>query len=384
MSRINIHTLALAVSLALAGCSPAPTPPAKGLVEVASIVLTPQAQTLTSELPGRTKAWKSAQIRPQVSGIIKQRLFTEGSMVKAGQALYKLDPAVYQATYAQAKASAAQALATLQAARLKASRYSELVKIDAISQQDHEDVQASLKSAEAAYQANQASVTSARINLDYTTISAPISGRIEASNVTTGALVTANQDSVLTTVQQLDPLYVDITQSSAEVLRLKRELADGSLVGAEQDSVKINLLLEDGSVYAHAGQLQFSGASVSESTGSVTLRAVVANPDGLLLPGMYVRAVVTEAIDPQALLVPQRAVTRGLSGVSSVLVVVDGKVQQRLVTIERNVGNQWWVSAGLTAGDQVIVEGGQKVRIGDAVNNVVVQQSGSPAAAANN
>lgn len=387
MSRTYSRTLAtliLTIGLVLTGCSPEQTPPQKKQTEVAVISMAPQAQTLTSELPGRTKAWMSAQIRPQVSGIVKQRLFTEGADVKAGEALYTLDPAPYQATYAQAKASAAQAKAALLSARLKASRFSELVKIDAISKQDNEDAQASLQSAEAIYQAAQASVDSARIDLNYTTITSPIAGRIEASSVTAGALVTASQDSVLTTVQQLDPLYVDITQSSAEVLRLKRELAAGTLVGATMDGVKIDLLLEDGSQYAHAGRLQFSGASVSESTGSVTLRAVVPNPDGLLLPGMYVRAVVTEAIDPQAMLVPQRAVTRSHSGATSVLVVVEGKVEQRLISIDRNVGNQWWVSAGLAAGDHVIVEGGQKVRIGDTVSSVAVQQSGSAAAVASN
>ncbi|WP_298189556.1 efflux RND transporter periplasmic adaptor subunit [uncultured Pseudomonas sp.] len=387
MSRINsctLATLAVTIGLVLAGCSPEQTPPQKQQAEVAVISMAPQAQTLTSELPGRTKAWMSAQIRPQVSGIVKERLFTEGSVVKAGEALYKLDPAPYQATYAQSKASAAEAKATLSSARLKASRYSELVKIDAISRQDNEDAQASLQSADAAYQAAQASVASARIDLNYTTITSPIAGRIEASSVTAGALVTASQDSVLTTVQQIDSLYVDITQSSAEVLRLKRELAAGTLVGADKDGVKIDLLLEDGSQYAHAGRLQFSGASVSESTGSVTLRAVVPNPDSLLLPGMYVRAVLTEAIDPHALLVPQRAVTRSHSGATSVLVVVDGKVEQRLISIDRNVGNQWWVTAGLAAGDEVIVEGGQKVKIGDTVNSVAAKQSGSPAAVASN
>lgn len=380
----TLTTLTLAISLALTGCSPAPKPPQKGPTEVGIITLTPQPQTLTSELPGRTKAWMSAQIRPQVSGIVKQRLFTEGSVVEAGDALYTLDPAPYQATYAQAKANAAETKATLESASLKAKRYVELAKLDAISQQDKEDAQASLYSAEAAYQAAQASVASARIDLNYTTITTPITGRIEASSVTPGALVTANQDSTLTTVQQLDPLYIDITQSSADVLRLKRQLADGTLVGADKDSVKIDVLLEDGSHYAHTGQLQFSAASVSESTGSVTLRAVVPNPDGLLLPGMYVRAVVTEAVDPQALLVPQRSVTRSHSGASNVLVVVDDKVEQRVVSIERSVGHQWWVSAGLSAGDQVIVEGGQKVRIGDAVSSVTIQPAAAPAAVATN
>ncbi|WP_235981341.1 efflux RND transporter periplasmic adaptor subunit [Aquipseudomonas ullengensis] len=384
MHRMPTTVLALVMAIALGACSAPDTPPAARISEVGTLTLTPQAQTVTSELPGRTKAWLSAEIRPQVGGIVKQRLFTEGAEVKAGEALYRLDPAPYQATYAQAKASAAEAKASLTSARLKATRYAGLVKIDAISQQDNEDAQASLQSAEAAYQAAQASVDSARIDLGYTTIVSPIAGRIETSSVTPGALVTASQDSVLTTVQQLDPLYVDITQSSAEVLRLKRELAAGTLSGADQDGVKIELLLEDGSHYSHAGRLQFSGASVSESTGSVTLRAVVPNSDGLLLPGMYVRAVLSEAVDPQALLVPQRAVTRSHSGATSVLLVVNGKVEQRLVSVGRSVGNQWWVTSGLKAGDQVIVEGGQKVRIGDNVSSVAVPAGNSPAAVASN
>jgi len=341
--------------------------------EVGVMTLQPQTQRLTSELPGRTKAWLSAEIRPQVGGIVQQRLFTEGAQVKAGEVLYVIDPASYQAALDQARATTAEALAALDSARLKATRYAELVKIDAISKQDHEDAQASLQSAQAVYQAAQAAEKSARINLAYTRITSPITGRVESSSVTPGALVTASQDTPLTTVQQLDPLYVDITQSSTEVLRLKRELAAGRLSKAGDDEARIMLRLEDGSEYNHAGRLQFSGASVSQSTGSVTLRAVVPNPDGLLLPGMYVRAVLEEAVDKKALLVPQRAVTRGHSGTTSVLLAVDGKVEQRQINIGRSVGNQWWVDSGLATGDQVIVEGGQKVRVGDSVRTVAIE-----------
>lgn len=367
--------LGLAAVLALAGCNAEAPSMARPQAEVSVISLAPQAQRLTRELPGRTKAWLTAEIRPQVGGILQQRLFTEGSQVKAGEVLYKIDAAPYQAAFEQAKANSAEAQATLQSARLKATRYANLAKIDAVSQQDNEDAQAALQTAKAAYQAAQAAEKSARIDLTYTELKSPISGRVETSSVTPGALVTASQDTALTTVQQLDQLYVDITQSSADVLRLKRELAEGRLSQTGDNAARITLRLEDGSEYAHAGSLQFSGASVSESTGSVTLRAVVPNPDGLLLPGMYVRAVLDEAVDEQALLVPQRAVTRSHSGATSVLLVVDGKVEQRQIVVGRSVGNQWWVSSGLQAGDQVIIEGGQKVRVGDSVHSVAYDQA---------
>lgn len=368
----NRHTLAMALtaSLTLAGCNQDVSPPEKPQAEVGIVTLQEQTQRLTSELPGRTKAWMSAEIRPQVSGILQQRLFTEGAQVKAGEVLYKIDPAPYQAAYDQTRANTAQARATLSAAQLKAKRYASLIQIDAISQQDNEDVQSALQNAQASYQAAQAEQESAKIDLTYTAIKSPISGRVETSTVTPGALVTANQDSALTTVQQLDPLYVDVTQSSAELLRLKRQLAAGRLSKSGDNAAHITLLLEDGSEYAHPGSLQFSGASVSEGTGSVSLRAVVPNPDGLLLPGMYVRAVLEEAVDEKALLVPQQAVSRSNNGNTYVLLVVDGKVEQREVSIARSVGNQWWISAGLSRGEQLIVEGGQKVRVGETVSTV--------------
>lgn len=381
MHMLKRSAIGCLVAVVLGGCSQATEPPNNPITEVGVITVQPQAQPLTSELPGRTKAWLTAEIRPQVGGIVKERLFTEGAQVKAGDVLYRIDPAPYQAVYDQMRAATAEAKTTLDSARLKAKRYTALVQIDAVSQQDNEDVQASLQSAEATYQAAKASEQSARIDLTYTTLTAPISGRVEASTVTPGALVTASQDTALTTVQQLDPLYVDITQSSAEVLRLKRELAEGRLHKAGEDEATIHLRLEDGSEYAHTGRLQFSGASVSQSTGSVTLRAVVPNPDGLLLPGMYVRALLEEAVDEQAILVPQRAVTRSATGATYVLLVEDGKLTQREVTIARQVENQWWITAGLAAGDQLVIEGGQKVRPGESVNAQPFEQSTATAVA---
>lgn len=381
MHMLKLSTLGCVTALMLGGCSPAPEPAAQPTPEVGVIEVQTQAHRLTSELPGRTKAWLTAEIRPQVSGIIKERLFTEGVQVKAGEVLYRIDPAPYQAVYDQRRAATSQAKSTLDSARLKAKRYTALTKIDAVSQQDNEDSQASLQSAEAAYQAAKASEQSARIDLTYTTLKAPIGGRVETSSVTPGALVTASQETALTKVQQLDPLYVDITQSSAEVLRLKRDLAEGRLQKAGNDEATIKLRLEDGTEYAHAGRLQFSGASVSQTTGSVTLRAVVPNPDRLLLPGMYVRAVLEEAVDAQAILVPQRAVTRSATGATYVLLVENGKLTQREVTIARQVENQWWISSGLKGGEQLVIEGGQKVRPGDTVNAQPFEQSAATAVA---
>ncbi|NWA24588.1 efflux RND transporter periplasmic adaptor subunit [Pseudomonas gingeri] len=351
----------------LSGCSPATSAPVAEVPKVSVITVQPQTQTLTTELAGRTQAFMVAEIRPQVGGIVQQRLFVEGAEVKAGQALYQLDAASYKAALAQTQATLSKARATLKSAQATATRDVQLARIDAISQQDKEDAQASLLTAQAEVQVAQADVETARINLAYTRIGSPISGRIETSTVTPGALVVASQDTALTTVQQLDPIYVDVTQSTTELLRLKRDLANGTLQGNEQGEARISLKLDDGSTYAHEGRLKFSGVSVNQGTGTVTLRAEFANPERVLLPGMYVRAVLEQARDTQAILLPQQAVTRSASGVTSVLLVVNGKVEQRVLTIDRAVGNQWWVSAGLNAGDQVIVEGGQKVRVGSAV-----------------
>ncbi|CAI8896123.1 multidrug efflux pump membrane fusion lipoprotein AcrA [Pseudomonas chlororaphis] len=360
-------TVSLMVLFVLSGCSPAAPEAVTDVPKVSVITVQPQSQALTTELAGRTQAFMVAEIRPQVGGIVQQRLFVEGAEVKAGESLYQLDAASYKAALAEAQATLAKARATLKSAQATASRDAQLAKIDAISQQDNEDAQASLLTAQADLQVAQAGVETARINLAYTRISSPIGGRIETSTVTPGALVVANQDSALTTVQQLDPIYVDVTQSTTELLRLKRDLASGALQGNATDEVPVGLKFDDGSSYAHEGRLKFSGVSVSQGTGTVTLRAEFPNPERLLLPGMYVRAVLEQARDEQAILIPQRAVNRSASGMTSVLVVVEGKVEQRQVSIDRAVGNQWWVTAGLSAGDQLIVEGGQKVRVGAAV-----------------
>jgi len=375
--------VAVLVLFALGGCSADDAPPVAQTPKVQVMTVQPQRQALTTELAGRTQAFMLADIRPQVGGIVQQRLFVEGAEVKAGQALYQIDPAPYKATLAEAQATASKARATLKSAQATATRNAALVKIDAISQQDNEDAQVSLLTAQAELQVAQAGVDTARINLGYTRITSPLSGRIETSTVTPGALLVAAQTTALTTVQQLDPIYVDITQSTTELLRLKRDLASGALQGnSAEGEAPVLLTLDDGSPYNHAGTLKFSGGAVNQGTGTVTLRAVFANPEHLLLPGMYVRAVLELASDDKAILIPQKAVTRSASGVTSVLVVVNGKVEQRVLTIDRAVGNQWWVSAGLNAGDQVIIEGGQKVRVGAEVLAQNSEARGVPRAVA--
>jgi membrane fusion protein (multidrug efflux system) len=376
-----LTALLLGVTL-LAGCdkeaakggSAAPPPPVVGV-----ITLQPQRVVLTTELSGRTAPCQLAEVRPQVSGIIQKRLFDEGSEVKAGQVLYQIDPATYQAALASAKAVLARAEATLLPARLKAERYLELLAIQAISQQDHDDTQAAVKQAEAEVAAAQAALENARINVQYTSIAAPISGRIGRSGVTPGALVTANQVAPLATIQQLDPIYVDVTRSSSENLQLKRQLAAKTLQTDAAGQARVKLVLEDGTFYPQPGTLKFSEVSVEESTGSVTLRTVFPNPEQLLLPGMFVRAVLEEGVNAQALLVPQRGVTRNSKGEAMVMVVgAEEKVEPRVIQVVRTVGDDWLVSEGLQAGDRVILEGLQKARPGTQVTTVPF---GAPVAA---
>jgi membrane fusion protein (multidrug efflux system) len=320
------------------------------------------------ELSGRITPHLIAEVRPQVGGIIQKRLFVEGSDVKAGQVLYQIDPATYQAAYANAKAALARVEANLVPVRLKAERFRELVAINAVSRQECDDANATLKQAEADVAANQAAVEAARINLDYTTVKAPISGRIGRSTVTGGALVTANQTASLATIQQLDPVYVDVTQSSAELLRLKRNLADGEIKGKDADQAKVRLLLEDGSSYPQEGTMKFSEVTVDQSTGSVTLRALFPNPKQLLLPGMFVRGIVQEGVNEQAILVPQRGVSRNPKGEAMVMVVgAEEKVEPRVIKVSRTVGDNWLVTEGLKTGDRVILEGIQKARPGTQV-----------------
>lgn len=325
------------------------------------------AVPLTTELAGRTSAYLVAEIRPQVSGIIQKRVFTEGSEVKAGQVLYQIDPATYQASYDSARAGLARAEAALGQARLSARRHAELVKIEAVSIQANDDAQAALALAEADVAAARAAVKSSKVNLDYTRITSPISGRIGRSTVTRGALVTASQTAALATVQQLDPIYVDLTQSTTELLALRDKVASGK-VQAANGAIPVTLMLENGRPYAHTGTLAFSEVTVDEGTGSVTLRAELPNPDGHLLPGMYVRARIEQGQATQAVLVPHKAVSRDTRGQAVVMVVTDaGKVEARQVSAEQSLNDQWVITDGLTGGERVIVEGLQKVRAGAEV-----------------
>ncbi|KQP18386.1 efflux RND transporter periplasmic adaptor subunit [Pseudorhodoferax sp. Leaf267] len=381
----------LLMALAVAGCSKGETdkaapkaaaaPQAK---DVGVVTLKAERLAFTTELSGRTAAPVVAQIRPQVGGIVQKRLFTEGSLVKAGQVLYQLDPASFDATRASALANVRKAETTLATARSVARRNAELVKIDAISQQLNEQTAAAALQAEAELAVARATEQTARINLDRTRIVAPISGWIEMSSVTSGALVTADQATPLTTIQQLDPVYVHVTQSSAELLRLKRDLASGRLSRGKSDEAPIRLLLEDGSTYPHPGRLTFSGVTVDPGTGSVTLRAVVPNPDRMLMPGMYVRAVLQEGVAEDALLVPQQGVTRAPDGSASAIVVgPDNKLVKRDIKVGRALGSRWQVLDGLAAGDRVMVEGSQRARVGDLVRASEVVPKADPAAPGN-
>jgi membrane fusion protein (multidrug efflux system) len=353
------------------------TPP-----EVGVLTIQPQRIALTTELSGRTSAHLIAEVRPQVSGIIQKRLFTEGADVKAGEVLYQIDPASYQAAYNSAKAALSRAEANLVPVRLKAERYKDLVKINAVSKQDYDDASAAVMQAEADVEAGKAVVETARINLAYTKVTAPIAGRIGRSAVTDGALVTASQSAPLATIQQLSSMYVDVTQSSAEMLRLKQALASGVLKSSSASQARVKLLLEDGSVYPLEGTLKFSEVTVDQSTGSITLRAIFPNPKQILLPGMFVRAVLEEGINEKALLVPQRGVTRNPAGIAMVMVVGnDEKVEPRLINVARTVGDSWLVSDGLKQGDRVILEGLQKARPGTPVKAVAFGNKGESAPA---
>lgn len=355
-----------------------------GHPEVGVIVLKPQNVTLTTELPGRTSARLIAEVRPQVGGIIQKRLFTEGTDVKAGQVLYQIDPATYRAAFDSARAAQARAQANLIPARLKEERFRDLVKIKAVSQQDYDDASAALKLAEADLASSKAAVETARINLAYTRVTAPISGRIGRSTVTDGALVTAGQSAALATIQQLSSMYVDVTQSTAELLRLKQNLASGLLKNDGAGQARVKLLLEDGSAYPLPGTMKFSEVTVDQSTGSIILRAVFPNPKQTLLPGMFVRAVVEEGESSQVILVPQRGVTRNPKGDAMVMVVGAGeKVEPRVIKVARTVGDNWLVSEGLKGGDRVILEGIQKAKPGTPVKAVPFgsKQAAAPAAA---
>lgn len=375
--------LAFVVCLFLTAChqkEPAGTG-ATRIPEVGVVTLRPQPVTLSTELPGRTTAYLIAEVRPQVGGVLLKRLFKEGGDVKEGQQLYQIDPSTYQAAYDNAVASLDKAKAALATSQAKAVRYKKLIESATISHQDYDDVVATAREARADIESAAASVEQARINLAYTKVFAPISGRIGRSSVTPGALVTANQATALATVQQLNPIYVDIVQPSTAILGLKEDLASGRLKRSADGQAEVHLQLENGKPYPLAGKLQFSEVSVDKGTGSVTLRAVFPNPDGLLLPGMFVHAQLQEGVRENALLVPQRGVTRDSNGQALALVVgPQDTVEQRNVTIERSVGKYWLINEGLKAGDRVIVDGVQNVKPGSTVKAVAGNDNVSTAA----
>jgi membrane fusion protein (multidrug efflux system) len=388
MTRKRRHTLIAApllLAAAVAGCNQTGANAPKGpppLAEVGYVAIEPRSVTLTTELPGRTSAFLVAEVRPEVGGIIRARHFTEGADVKAGEVLYEIDPSSYQASHASAKAALARAEANVVPRLLKAERYKELVAINAVSRQDADDADAALRQAEAEVQGAKAALETAQINLAHTLVTAPISGRIGRSVVTTGALVTASQPTALATIQKLDPVYVDVTQSSANLLRLREKLAAGKLRKDARGAV-VKLFLEDGTAYPLGGTLKFSDVTVNPGTGSVTIRTVFPNPKGILLPGMYVRAVLEEGVAERGILVPQRGVTRDTTGKAVALVVGSGdKVESRPLEVSRVVGDSWLVEKGLAAGDRVIVEGLQKAKPGVQVRPVpFAAPAGSPAAA---
>jgi membrane fusion protein, multidrug efflux system len=370
----------LAGILILGGCGQQTTtggPPQGGPPEVAVVTIQPKRLVITTELAGRISANLVAEVRPQVGGIIQERLFTEGSDVKAGQVLFRIDTAPFQAALNNAKAALSRSEANLSAIRLRADRLRELLVDKAVSQQDYDDAAAALKQTEADIQYYKATVETARINLGYTSVTAPISGRIGRSNVTEGALVTAYQPAALATIQQLDPMYVDVPQSTTELLRLRRRLEEGGLHHGGEIRNKVRLVLEDDAKYPLEGALQFRDVTVDPTTGSVILRVVFPNPKGVLLPGMFVRAVVEEGVNPKALLVPQQAVSRDPKGNPAALIVdAEGKVAQRMLLLDRAIGDAWLVSSGLALGDRVIVEGMQKVRPGASVKVVPFEKGG--------
>lgn len=373
----------LAAAALIAGCSNGKADEKGGApaaVEVSVITIVTQPLALQTELAGRTVAAKSAEVRPQVTALVRERLFQEGSMVTAGQPLYQLDSTSAEASLRVAVASVARAQATLAAAEMKATRQAALLKAEVGTPQDNEDAQAALLQARADLQSAQATQASVQVDLDRTRIVAPIAGRVDTSTVSRGSLVTANQTSALTTVQQLDPIWVDVAQSSADWLRLRRQLDSGVLKRGE---ARVSLTLEDGTRYAHDGVLQVRGVAVDVSSGAITLRAQVPNPAHLLLPGMYVRMGLKQAVDPNAILVPQAAISRNASGQASALVVKDdGSVQKVDVQTADALNGQWRVTEGLKAGDRLVVAGGANVKNGQIVHAVPMADAASTAASA--
>lgn len=386
MSRIEtLAALSFAASaLWMAGCereAPATQAPQQA-PEVAVVEVTTQPVMLTTELPGRVASFLEAEVRPQVSGIIQSRLFEEGADVSEGQVLYQIDPARYEAAYERAIAALAMAEAELPAIQSRVERYRSALSENAVSRQDYDDAAAALQQAEATIALRRAEVESARIDLSYTRITAPISGRIGRSEVTAGSLVTADQPKSLSTIHQFNPVYVDVPESSTQLLRLRRDLESG-LVNAGEQTHEVRILFEDGTDCAQTGTLQFRDVQVDPTTGTFILRVTVPNPDHVLLPGMFVRAVVREGVAEKAILVPQQGVNRDPKGRPFGYVVnAESKVEQRMLELNRAIGNQWLVESGLNAGDRLILEGTQRIRPGAAVRAVAFEAGADSAGTA--
>ncbi|NUU03174.1 efflux RND transporter periplasmic adaptor subunit [Herbaspirillum robiniae] len=381
VSRFTRLTMTVAVAAALAACGQKPAGPgAMPPSEVSVVTVAPQRIAVTNELPGRVEAYRIAQVRARVAGIVQKRVFKEGSDVKEGQVLYKIDPAQYKATYDSAQATLARAQANLTQAALKAQRYKPLVEVNAVSKQEYDDAVAAQKQAEADVASGKASVQTASLNLGYATVTSPISGRIGRALVTEGALVGQGSDATqLALVQQLDPIYVNVTQSSADLLKLQQAMANGKLKSVGENKASVTLMLENGQAYPLPGKLLFSDISVDEATGSVSLRAEFPNPKRVLLPGTYVRTKIEQAVDEQALVIPQQAVMRDASGSVVFVVNADNKVEARPVKTGSALNNSWQVTDGLKDGDRVIVEGLQKVKPGAPVKPVQWNPAGAPA-----
>jgi membrane fusion protein (multidrug efflux system) len=380
MGKVNMRRLdltglaAIVVATLLAGCGaqqpPAPPPPAVGVV-----VLKSESVTLLRELPGRISAVETSDVRPQIGGVIKRRLFTEGSIVHAGQLLYEIEDAPYRAALGSARGGLARAQAAIYSTRLQAERYRGLVGINAVSKQESDNADAAAQQARADVASQQAAVQTAQVNLDFTRIRAPISGRIGRSLFTPGALVQAGQASPLATIQRTDKVYVDVTQSAAQILDLKDSLRAGGVTRNDADGARVQLLLPNGKVYPIEGRLQFSEVTVDPTTGAVTLRATFPNPDGLLLPGLYVRAKLVEGIRQQAIMAPQQGISHDPRGRATAMVVNAGnKVEPRVVTTDRAVGDKWVVTSGLKPGDRLIVEGLVNLQPGTVVRPGAPQQ----------
>ena len=378
---------AAVLGTALAGCNSekAAAPPPQPQAQVSVVVLRSKPVAISAELPGRVAASLVAEVRPQVGGLIKSRLFREGSEVKAGDLLYEIDPAPYQAALDSAVATLAKAEASVPNAQAKVDRYRDLIRQNAISKQDNDDAVAALAQAQADVASAKANLDTARINLGFTKVTAPIGGRVDRSTLTPGALVTANQTTALTTIRQLHPINVDVIQSSTNLLKFRSAVADGRLK-LSGPNVAVKLKLDTGTEYAQSGQLEFAEANIDQTTGTFTVRAEFPNPDRLLLPGMFVRAVIQEGVAENSFLLPQRAVARNTKGEATAKFVgADGKVEERVIATSRSVGNNWLVGQGVKDGERVIVEGAQLVRPGQTVtgNEVTIDEASGELKAAN-